>query len=249
MIKVILCAYNESKNLKKLLVDLIYELKLINKPFEIIFCIDCSNDDSSSIIKEFQDHHPVKVIPQQNKRGLGIAFKRIFKYVLQENFNKDDIIISLDADNTHKPEQIIDMLKHFENNHLDVLIASRFHNKSSVINFPIYRTCISISVATLLNLIFAVKDINKKNIKDYTSGYRIYNSSKLEDLYNRLGDDFILEPEFTYTSELLIKLYKTGARIDEFPIVYDYKSKIGNSKINLLKNFFRLIILIINLKN
>jgi len=249
LIKVILCAYNESKNLKKLLVDLIYELKLTNKAFEIIFCIDCSNDDSSSIIKEFQDHHPIKIIPQENKRGLGIAYKRIFKYILQENFNKDDIIISLDADNTHKAEQIIDMIKHFEDNSLDVLIASRFHEKSSVINFPLYRTFISISVATLLNLIFAVKNISKKNIKDYTSGYRIYSSSKLKDLYNKLGDDFILEPEFTYTSELLIKLYQNNARIDEFPIMYDYKSKIGNSKINLLKNFFRLIILITKLKN
>ena len=83
---------------------------------------------------------------------------------------------------------------------------------------------------------------------DYTSGYRVYKANALKQIYKIYRDNFILEPEFTYTCELLIKIAKNNFRLDEIAILYDYDKKIGKSKLKIIRNFYRLIIMILNLK-
>ena len=57
-------------------------------------------------------------------------------------------------------------------------------------------------------------------------------------------DNFITEPEFTYTCELLIKLARFDSRLDEIPIFYDYGKKIGKSKLRVGRNFWRLLVML-----
>ena len=247
MIKIILCAYNEEQNLNKLLTDLISDLKLLQRDFEIIFCLDCTTDNSSSVIERFAKDCKITILPQDNIRGLGRAYKKIFLHLLL-NCNDDDLIISLDADNTHNTSQIQSMMEYFEKNSLDFLIASRFFEKSLISSFPLHRKLISKLTSLILQKLFAVKNINQQNILDYTSGYRIYKGKILKEIYKKYNDNFILEPEFTYTCELLIKISRLAFRIDEIPILYNYKNKIGASKMRILQNLYRLILMIFNLK-
>jgi len=246
MIKIIFCALNEAQNLKKLLVNLAHELQTLQRDFEIIACLDGSNDESLQILQDFQKFYPVKILPLKNQRGLGLAYKRLFVDVI-ENSAADDLLISLDADNTHDPEQIPAMLEYFESNSLDLLIASRFCNKSIMEDFPPHRKFISKATAFLLQNLFAVKKISGEKLEDFTSGYRIYNIEKLKELFKIQKDNFISEPEFTYTCELVIKLSRINSRIDEVAISYDYGKKIGKSKLRILRNFWRLMIMLITL--
>ncbi len=247
MIKVIFCVLDEAQNLKTLLPNLVHEMEVLETSYEIIVCLDGSTDGSFEILSNFQKFHPIKILPQKNKRGLGIAYKRLFDETLK-NSQDDDIIISLDADNTHNPDQIPEMVQHFKDNKLDLLIASRFCNTSIMEDFPWHRKMISKTTSIVLQKLFTVKKVDQKNLLDYTSGYRIYNSKIIHELFLAKGVSYIVEPEFTYTCELAINISRQDARIDEIPISYDYGKKIGESKLRIFKNLVRLIILVTKLK-
>ena len=198
------------------------------------------------IISTYQKIMPINVLNPLNQRGLGTAYKRIFTQIIHDS-QDSDLIISLDADNTHNPKQIIEMLQIFNDKSLDLLVASRFCQKSFMDSFPIHRKFISIATSFILQSLFAVKLTSNTNLKDYTSGYRIYKAKKLKELFAQDQNNFIQEPEFTYTCELLIKLARLKAKIEEIPIYYNYNKKIGNSKLRILRNFIRLIVMIFNL--
>ncbi len=239
MLKIIFCAFNEAENLGKFLVNLNHELNILGEDFEIISCLDGSNDASSRILTDFN----VKILPQKNVRGLGLAYKRLFDEMI-DSCRDEDLIISLDADNTHNPNQIPQMLEHFKENNLDVLIASRFLNLSIMKAFPWHRKFISKTTSLLLQNLFSIKRINGEKLQDYTSGYRIYSAKKLKELFATKKNKFITEPEFTYTCELLINLSRVNSRFDEIEISYDYSEKLGKSKLRIMRNFWRLIVLL-----
>lgn len=247
MLKIIFCVYNEEKNLKTFIEDLNNSLEKLKIKYEIIICIDGSNDNSYQILKYFQKNLPIKILDPINQNGLGLAYKRIFTEIAK-NCQDDDIIISLDSDNTHDPKQIDGMIQHLNNNDLDIVICSRFANKSIITKFPLYRQIITKTVSKLLQIIFPIKIISQKNLQDYTSGYRAYKAQKIKQLYELKGDNFITEPEFTYTCELIIKLARIKSKIDEYAISYNYGKKNSKSKLKIIPNFIRLIIMINNLK-
>ncbi len=243
MIKIILCAFNEAKNIEKLIPSIIHEFELMQRKFEIIFCLDCSTDNSVEVIDKYKKICPITILPIENQRGLGIAYRKAFLYTI---FNSDchDLIVSFDADCSHNPSQLKDMIKIFENKNLDFMVASRFVNKSSMSHFPLYRKIISKSISIFLQKIFPIKN-QESIIKDYTSGYRIYKNHILQNLYKKIGKNIIQENDFTCLIEILIKLNKNKLinNFEEFPIKYEYGEKIGASKLRLFHNFYRLIIL------
>ena len=92
MIKIILCAYNEEQNLNKLLKNLNSDLKLLQRDFEIIFFLNCKTDKLASVIDKFTKDCKITILPQDNIRGLGRAYKKIFLHLLL-NCNDNDLII------------------------------------------------------------------------------------------------------------------------------------------------------------
>jgi len=250
MIKVLFCALNEEESLKKFLVDLTHEMQLIKDKngydFEIISCLDGSKDNSFELIEATSQFCNIRTLPLKSKKGLGNAYKRLFEDVVR-NSNDEDIIVTLDADNTHNPNQIHEMIEYLKEHDLDVLIASRFCNNSVMNDFPLYRKFISKTTAFLLKKLFRTEKVNHEFLEDFTSGYRLYKAGKIIDLNRKLGNKFISEPEFTYTCEFLIKLARIEAKIDEIPISYDYGKKIGKSKLSIIRNFWRLIVLLFKL--
>lgn len=244
MIKIIFCAYNEEQSLPEFITNLTHELKSLNREFEIIACLDGSQDGSLQFLINSQKLYPIKILEIKNQRGLGLAYKRLFLHVIKNSSN-EDLIISLDADNTHNPAQISEMIEYYEKHSLDFLVAARFCSNSVMRKFPLHRQFISKSISILLQILFPIKKISDANLRDYTSGYRIYKAEKLKKLFTIIQDNFITEPEFTYTCELLINLSRLNLRVDEIAISYDYDKKIGKSKLRIFRNFRRLIILLI----
>lgn len=244
MIKVILSALNEAQNLQKLLPNINFELQNLNCPYEIILCLDGGSDESYNLILELQKSFAIRVLKIQNQHGLGLAYKRLFLDVLK-NSQDEDVIISLDADNTHDAKQIKDFLHHFNEHNLDLLIASRFCKNSTSTKFPLYRKFISKATSIVLQIFFPIKKISGKKLQDYSSGYRLYKLKKLHEIYDIYQENFITQPDFIYTCEILINLLKTNFRIDEMPLIYRYDQKIGKSKLKIIKNAKALMALII----
>ncbi len=236
MIKIILGALNEAQNLKILLPEICDQMQKLKLDFEIILCIDASSDDSQEIILAQKNTYPIRILDFCKEKGLGKAIKRLFLDVIN-NSQDEDVIISMDADNTHFPRQIEEIIDYFkQNSQTEVLILSRFCNNSKIIDFPFRRILISKTTSFLLQIVFGIKRVSGGKIKDYSSGYRAYKAYKVKELYQKLGDDFIRQNDFTHTCELLINFDKINAKFDEIGLYYDYGKKIGASKLRFFEN-------------
>ena len=249
MIKILLCCLNEAQNLQTLLPRICDEMRLLNIDFEMMICLDGSSDNSREVISSFQKSHkvPITIIPEINQRGLGLAFKRLFIEAIKDSCDSD-LLISLDADSTHDPKQMPEMISRFKANSLDFLVASRFCKNSAVYGFPLYRRIISKAISIVMQTIFPITKISGSKLKDYTSCYRIYSAKKMKELYRKEQNQFLTESGFCYSIEIAVKLSRIKARIDEIGILYDYGKKIGASKLPLLKDFWRLLVTVKKLK-
>lgn len=235
VIKIILCALNEAQNLTKLLPDINREVKKITDDYQTIICLDGSDDESFALITNLQKSYPIKILELKNQRGLGLAYKRIFLDVIK-NSADDDIIISLDADNTHNPSQITGLIQLCKKENLDLAIASRFCRESVTNGFPLHRKFISKATSLVLQTIFPIKKTDGRNLQDYSSGYRAYKAKKLKELFEIKQNNFITEKDFIYTCEILLNIAQINPRINELPLIYDYDKKIGKSKLKIIQN-------------
>jgi glycosyltransferase involved in cell wall biosynthesis len=188
-------AFNEEKNIAGILI----KLKKISR--YIIVCDDGSNDLTSEIAKELG----VIVIRHEKNLGYGSAIKTIF---LKAHEINADILITFDADGQHRIEDIDKVLDPIKNNIADMVIGSRFLNRTE--NIPKYRE-VGIKVITeLTNIAGGTK------ITDSQSGFRAYNKKILENIKPT-------ESGMGISTEILIKTQKYGLKIIEVPIVVLYE--------------------------
>jgi len=75
--------------------------------------------------------------------------------------------------------------------------------------------------------------LGKQAVKDVSSGYRLYKASLIRQAQQAYGDQLIVSNGFTVTIELLVKMKRIGARIDQIPLILRYDMKKGPSKIRI----------------
>ncbi len=226
---VLLPCYNEEKNLK-LLVKRIDDV-LRNNDYEIVAINDGSKDNTLKVLKELSKSFPITIINHEKNLGLHMALKNGIKHIINISNSNDDVVITMDADNTHDPKYIMQMIDKI-NSGYDIVVASRYTNGGKQVNVPIHRVFLSIGINTILRGVSGIP------VKDQTTGYRAYRVEILRNMIKNLGDNFITSKGFEVAVELLIKAYYYGGnhvKITEIPIVLDYGRKIGKSKMKLFK--------------
>ena len=110
-VTVVLPAYNEEENLGHLLqkfkdvAEDIYNLQL-----NIIVVNDGSTDNTSAVAKSFGDSLKVEVIENEKNLGLADTFMRGM-IIASEQAHEDDVILCMDADNSHSPGLALRMVR------------------------------------------------------------------------------------------------------------------------------------------
>jgi len=236
MIYIFLPAYNEAEGLKNLLENISQVLR--NYVYKIILVNDGSTDATEKIACSFQTFLPIEIINHAGNRGLGEAFKTGMKRILRD-LESQDIVVTLDADNTHPPSLIPQMVTKISKG-LDLVIASRFCPEGKEIGLKFLRRLFSRGACWLLKLFFPYPEV-----KDYTSGYRAYLGELLTEATNSYGEELVTAKGFTVMAEILIKLRKFRPKVAEIPLILRYDLKKGKSKIKILRTiaqYFRLIL-------
>ena len=187
-------AYNEEKNIGKIILD----LKKISKT--IIVCDDGSSDLTSEISRK----NGAIVETHERNEGYGSAIKTIFMKAKELNA---DMLITFDADGQHRVEDIEKVIAPIKDDKADIVIGSRFLENSS--NIPKYRK-VGINIITKVTN----SSINEK-ITDSQSGFRAYNSSVLTQINPT-------EKGMGISTEILIKASSNNLRIVEVPITILY---------------------------
>ncbi|PKM92855.1 MAG: glycosyltransferase family 2 protein, partial [Elusimicrobia bacterium HGW-Elusimicrobia-4] len=156
--------------------------------------------------------------------------------------NDDDILITMDADNTHPVELFPELIKNTGGNGSDIVIASRYAIGGCEVGLTNLRKILSGGASALLKLFFPIQNVN-----DYTSGYRAYSGKIIKKSNEFYAENLVSESGFTCMAEILIKLSHIGATITEVGLVLRYDLKKGKSKIKILKTVFEYFWLIVQM--
>lgn len=231
-------AYNESQAIAKLLDRIIKVRDNYNRELEVIIVNDGSSDDTEKYLKSYsQNYSYIKYINHATNMGLAQGMRTIIDYSTS-NYGDDDILIVMDADNTHNPRIIPNMAEKLEQKNLDIVIASRFEYGGEEIGLSSYRKILSRGASLFAKVVF-----NIKNVKDYSCGYRAYRIRFLKKMKQYYGENLIEAEGFECMIELLVKAGLLKANIDEYPLVLEYNLKETPSKMKAIKTimgYFRL---------
>ncbi len=206
-VSIVIPTLNEEKNLKTLLPDLINELK--DYKYEIIVVDGHSKDKTVEIAKKFG----CKVF-YENK-GKGYALRLGFKKA------RGDIIISMDADLSHRPKEARLLIEGIKIGY-DIAMGSRFIIGGGSSDMPFYRKWGNKFFVFLVNLLF------KGEYTDLCYGYRAFNRKALKKL-NLKEDGFGIE------TEISIKALKNKLKIIEIPS-FEKKREYGNGKLRTFRD-------------
>lgn len=225
---ILLPCYNEAENLKRLIPQI--NTTLTNIHYQIIAVDDGSLDDTKQTLYNLKKKYPhITILSHSRNKGLHEALKTGIIYVNKISSN-NDVLIIMDADNTHNPQLIPKMIDTYKNTSATVVIASRYIKGGGQKNIPFIRKFLSLAVNLLIRILSRIP------IKDFTSGYRLYNITALKQLINLYGPNFIESHGFEVSVELLLKIYYNlkKAHFVEIPLILDYGQKRGKSKMNIL---------------
>jgi glycosyltransferase involved in cell wall biosynthesis len=210
-ILVIIPAYNEEAAIKDTVTNLIKTC-----PYDYIVINDGSTDRTLDILKENKFHYldlPVNL-------GIGGAMQTGYRYALQKGYQ---YAIQLDADGQHNPKDLENLVSEIKNSSYDMVIGSRFVQKTDY-KGSFFRRMGILYFYYLLYMIAGIK------ITDPTSGYRIVNRKVMREFANYYPVDY---PEV----EVLAKLAKKGYKIKEIKVDMNARQG-GKSSITPLKSLY-----------
>lgn len=233
----VLPAYNEGKNLEALITSINHAMVTNNFSYRIVVIDDGSSDDTLDIAKDLSASLPIDIVIHPQNMNLGQTIADGLAYVNDRN-KPGDIIITMDADNSHPPDLTIAMIAKLASG-ADLVIASRYETGGAEIGLKYYRKIFSKTINTILRIIFPLR-----NVKDYTCGYRAYSSQLLSKAYGYYQEKFITERGFTCMAEVLIKLRPFIRTASEVPLVLRYDLKQGASKMKVMRTILGYLFMI-----
>jgi glycosyltransferase involved in cell wall biosynthesis len=214
-ISVVIPAYNEEKNIENILLRTEKALESLNLPYEVIVVDDGSTDKTRFLA----ERHKVTVLSNGRNHGKGFALRRGLKNVTGE------LVITMDADGSHRPEDIKCLIVPLLNG-ADVVMGSRFtgrEEKDSTKKLHILGN-------KLFN--FLIKILAKRDITDSQTGFRAFKKKVLKEIEITCNG-------YDVETELTVKTLKNGFVVHEEPISFE-KRKNGCSHINPLRDGIRI---------
>lgn len=187
-VSIIIPARNEEETIGLVLNDLNKVIRKVdNYKFEIIVVDNNSTDRTAGVAKKKKGN-----VISEKKKGKGNALKAGFDYA------KGDIIIMLDADYSHIPEDIPIFLKKIEEGY-GLVVGSRITGGSE--EYTIVRSLGNIILTMAFTILFGIK------MTDVLNGFKAFKKEVVKN-YKYNSDDFQIEIELI--ANALRERYKVG---------------------------------------
>lgn len=225
MIVVVLPAYNEGPDIAALLKETRDRLAETGLDYRVLLINDGSTDETVRRARSVEGL-PLEVVDRDRNLGLAETIKEGLCLAL-ETSAEDDVIVTMDADNTHSPGLILPMYWKLREGY-DVVVASRFEPGARVVGLSSLRRALSWGGNLLYRVFLPIP-----GIRDYTCGYRAYRAGSLQRVVRDLGDEFFTERGFTSMPDILLKLRGQGVEMCEVPLLLRYDKKSSASKMRV----------------
>lgn len=184
---------------------------------EILIVDDNSPDGTGDLAQKFSDTDPqIHVMHRLGKDGLGAAYLSGFAWGLQQGF---DVIVEMDADGSHQPEQLPLLLAALVNS--DLVLGSRWVEGGGTKNWSRGREILSRGGNTYTKVMLGI-DIN-----DATGGYRAFRAETLR----KLDLNEVASQGYCFQVDLAWRASQRGLIVTEVPIIF-VEREIGTSKMS-----------------
>ncbi len=221
---IVLPTYNESGNIDDLINKIIEVTKSLKNWQTRILVVDSSSPDGTGkIVKNLQKKFSNLYLLETGKKGLGRAYIEGYKYAFKHL--NPYLFIQLDADLSHDPKEIPELLKKIEKG-ADIAMGSRYMKGGSIpSDWGIHRKIFS----GLGNVIVRLGFMNFK-IKDWTGGYRAIKSWVIKTIEPKIKN----YSGYVFQIAVIDNALKNNANIQESPIHFQDRKR-GISKINSMQ--------------
>jgi glycosyltransferase involved in cell wall biosynthesis len=193
-------------NAEKTIVPVVLEAQ--RQAHIVLVCDDGSSDMTGKIAAQLG----AVVVTHPENRGYGAAIRSLFKRARELNA---DVLVTLDSDGQHNPAEVPQIVKPVEDGVADVVLGSRFLERSGTAEMPIYKK-IGVKVITRL-----VNGSGKRRVSDAQCGFRAYSKHALEQL------GAFSENGMGASIELLHAARKRGLRVCEVSVSCKYDKSLG----------------------
>jgi dolichol-phosphate mannosyltransferase len=216
---VIVPTYNEVESAPRLIsrvCELIPDVR-------ILVVDDGSPDGTADVVESMAQGQLVgriHVMRRKEKSGLGAAYLAGFSWGIEHGY---EILIEMDADGSHRPEDLVNLIKISRANpSLDLIIGSRWAKGGAVRNWAKSRELLSRAANKYAKLMLNV------GVNDVTAGFRVYKTSIIE----RIDFSTVLSQGYCFQIEMTRKVLSLNGKIKEVPITF-IEREFGVSKMNM----------------
>ena len=224
---VIIPTYNEAENIRKLIQEIFNYL-----PQTDILIIDDNSPDGTGKIADALSAADlrIRVIHRPKKMGMGNAYNRGFRYAIEKGY---DVVFEMDADFSHKPEDLPRLLEGLQDNGL--VIGSRYIDGGGTVNWGLLRRFVSKGGNLYSRFMLGL------NVTDMTAGFRCYNVSALK----KINLDRVRSNGYGFQVEMSYRIKEAGFNIKEIPIIFEDR-RAGQSKMSngiVIEAFIRVLMI------
>ncbi len=211
----VLPAYNEEKSIA----DVAGRTLRAYPGIDVLVVNDCSTDATEAVLK--QQHVNYVTLPVN--LGIGGAVQTGFLYAWEQGY---DVVVQVDGDGQHPPEQIPLLVDALIARRLDLVIGSRYAGKTQIVSSWARRVG-----GAVLGVV--IRMTTGHRVTDPTSGFRAYSRRALDYLRRFYPQEY---PEPICAIELLVNGYSLG----EVPVTMQERQH-GKSSITGLDTLFYMI--------
>jgi dolichol-phosphate mannosyltransferase len=210
---VIVPTYNEAENVERI----VERLQASVPEAHALVVDDGSPDGTGELADKLAARDPrVHVLRRSGKAGLGPAYVAGFSWALEHGY---DVVVEMDADGSHAPEQLPRLLAALEGS--DLVLGSRYVPGGWVEDWPVHRLVLS----RLGNRY--TRWLLRLPLSDATGGYRAARA----ELIDRLPFDDVASHGYCFQVDWAWRAVRAGARVTEVPITFTERA-FGRSKMS-----------------
>jgi dolichol-phosphate mannosyltransferase len=212
---VIIPTYNERENIGALVTQLL----ALPTGVQVLVVDDNSPDGTGAIADRLavENKGRVQVVHRSGKLGLGTAYTAGFKHALAEGA---DLICTMDADFSHNPRYIPEMVGKIAEGH-DLVIGSRYVRGGGASGCTLPRMLLSWGANAFARTMLGLR------AHDTTAGFRCYRREVLAEM----DLDDIKASGYSFLIEMLYRVQRRGWQVGEVPIIFENR-RLGTSKIS-----------------
>lgn len=211
---ILIPTYNERENIE-LLAQKLLEL---SEEVDLLVVDDSSPDGTGQLAdKMAEDTNRVQVLHRPPKSGLGKAIIAGIQHALDQPY---DYLLTIDADFSHDPKYVPDMIRGMESH--DLMVGSRYVPGGGTENWGWSRKLNSFFANFLTRFILALP------VKDCSAGFKCY---RLE-ILKRIPWHRMLSTGYAIQEELLFRYSLESRNLGETPIIFRDRER-GKSKMAL----------------